>query len=781
MKTSDFWHSTAKAILRYRVPLLVIAMLMTVFMWVNRGQKYVQDFAKIIPPEDPEYVEYLKFKKEFGEDGNVVAIGVEGDIFKLEFFNALYDLTDSLRALESAESVISIAHLYDLQLDTVAEKFSLQPLLAHKPRSQAELDSLKERLQALPFYDRLIIGKDERTTLIALAFKRSHLDTEKKMEAYESMERLTEAFGEKFNTEVRYAGFPVLRVNSHRGIGKEVGLFLGLAIIVSAITVFIFFRSLTTTLFSLLIVGAIIVWSMGLIGLFGYRIDLMLAMTPALITVIAIPNCVYLITKYHILYRELGNKHDALVGVIRKLGVAAVLTNASTAAGLGTNLFTDIVVLRQFGVIGGLSVVVSFFLSVVLVPVVFSFLPDPTPKQTRHLDRKELAWILAFLDRAVNKERKWIFLISGVMFIGSVIGISMLKARAYVADDLPKKEKVYNDLKFMEDRFSGVLPIEIVVDTKSKLGLAKISNIRKIAELQDSLATYPDISRSMSVADLVKFGRQSMVYGGRSDYDLPSKSEYDFIKMYIKNTKMNTGGLNKTLVDTAFQKARITANIRDIGSEELGKVIKGIQADVDSIFPKEDYKVTITGTTKIFVKGNDFLIDNLIQSIVLAFFLIALLMGARSPKIIVLSLAANILPLLMVAGFMGFAGIPLKPSTAIVFGTAFGISVDTATYFLIRYRMGLKIGYSSVEAVLDTFQDTGIGVIYTSVTLFFGFIIFIISNYGGTQMLGLLTALTIIISTFGNLLLLPALLLRFDNRPGKPNHPTLSHEEDMIP
>lgn len=768
MKTSVFWHAFATFLLRFRIPILVVITVMTGFMWMNRGQKYVQDFAKIIPATDPEFLQYMEFKKTYGEDGNVIAIGIEGDIFNLEFYNALYDLTDSLKSIKGAESVISITHLVNLELDTVAEKFQLTRLAPTKPTTQAELDTIRMRLEALPFYHQLIFNKEKQSTLLALAYDRSTLDTEDKQRGYDDMLHFTEPFAKRFNTEVRYAGFPVLRVHAHRTIGKEVQLFLGLAVLVCALTVFLFFRSWITTLFTLLIVGIIIVWSMGVIGLFDFRINLMLAMVPALITVIAIPNCVYLITKYHILYRATGDKKASLIGVIEKLGVAAVLTNATTAAGLGTNLFTDIVMLKQFGIIGSLSVGIAFLLSVVLVPVVFSFLPTPKPSETAHLDRKGLNAILDFLTRTVKYHRKWVFIGAGLVFVLSLIGMSLVVAKSYVADDLPRGSKIFTDLQFMEDRFGGVLPIEILVDTKRKMGLAKIQNLRKIEELQDSLATYPALSRSMSLVDMVKFSRQTLVYGGPEEYQLPSKSEFDFIKIYLKNTKLNVGGLNKTLVDTAFQKARITANIRDVGSDQLGLVLDSIRTDIAAIFPAEDYDVKVTGTTSIIVKGNKYLIDNLVQSIALAFVIIALLMGMlfRSPKMILLSVIPNLLPLLMVAGVMGYLGIPLKPSTAIVFGTAFGIAVDTAIHFLTRYRIGLKLGESTEQAIYETYQDTGVGMMYTSVILFLGFIIFTTSQYGGTQALGLLTALTLIIAMLSNLLLLPALLMRFDNRPG---------------
>jgi predicted RND superfamily exporter protein len=345
-----------------------------------------------------------------------------------------------------------------------------------------------------------------------------------------------------------------------------------------------------------------------------------------------------------------------------------------------------------------------------------------------------------------------------------------------LTDDVPTHADLRSDLDFVEEKFNGVMPLEILVNTKKKRAALRRSNLKKAAKLQEKLETYPSISRTLSLVDLTQYVRQVFFDGGAEAYLLPDRNEEDFIKLYLSNTDLDTDRLSRKLTDSSQQIIRITGNVGNIGSIEMAKLVDSVQADINEIFDQEKYDVTITGTTKIFIRGNEFLIQNLLQSLALAFVVIALIMGwlFRSTRIVLISLVPNFLPLLMVAGVMGFMGVALKPSTALVFSVAFGIAVDDSIHFLARYRLALRMGDTVSEAISNTFKDTGVSMIYTSVILFFGFVIFTASSFGGTKALGLLASSTLAIAMFGNLLLLPALLLTFEPKKSKQKLPTHS-------
>ncbi|MEO0468710.1 MAG: efflux RND transporter permease subunit [Bacteroidota bacterium] len=759
------WQSIATFILRSRIPILMVVGLITAFMWVNRGTEIAQTISSAILTEGDIRKAYEQFRDIFGDDANVMVTSVSGDIFSYEMFADLYDLTEELEQLEGVEGVISLTRLYDVVRDDSIEGFSLQPLLFGKPQNQAEVDSIADRIRNLPFYQGLLLDDSMRTTLVAVSFNSAMLDTDKKVDLVRSVRDPFYRFGEKHKLEPHFAGMPVIRVNMHETVKSELVLFLALALIVTAITLLVFFRSLYNVLFPMIVVASVIVFSLGLIGLLGYKMTLVTGIIPALITVISIPNSVYLITKYHIEYRRTQNKVKSLVLVVEKIGIVTVMTNATTAIGLGVLSFTSIQYLREFGIVAGLSVVAAFFISLFLIPIFFSFLPPPTTNQTAHLDRRGLSFVIRSLKKVVQNHRGIVYVITATLFGLSLYGMSQVIPVAFIVDDMPEESKILKDLRFIEDRFNGALPFEIMIDTKSRRGALRRRNLQKIEKLQQELTKYQSLSKSISVADFAKFFNQSFFGGDPDFYELPSSQTTPIIGDYARNTKFfGELSLSKMLTDSLFQITRVSASLKDIGSLEMEKLVDSVRADVDKIFSPERYEVHITGTPQIFIKNNDALIENLLKSLLIAFVVIAIIMGLlfRSMRMVLISLVPNLLPLIMVAGIMGFAGIALKPSTALVFGVAFGIAVDDSIHFLARYRLARKTGDTVKQAVSNSFDDTGVSMIYTSIILFGGFVCFTASEFGGTKALGFLTSLTLGIAMFSNLVFLPALLLTFD-------------------
>ena len=760
------WQAIAIFLIRYRISILLILVLLTSLMWWKRGTEISHQLNEVIPMADEEMQNYLQFKEEFGEDGNIMVVGIEGDFKELELFNGIYDLVEDLKTVNGVDEVTGITHLLNLEYKRDSEVFDLSPLVKTKPTSQTELDSLMTIMENLPFYNGLLVDEQGQTTLLAISITDSMLNSDQKTVVYDRITVHTDRFEKEFNIPLRYAGMPVIRVNVHKTISVELVLFLGIALAVLALTLLFFFRSFYTVIFPILVVVAVIIWTLGFLGLFGFKISLVTGVIPPLITVISIPNCVYLITKYHIEYRLSRNKVKALSLVIQKIGVVTIMTNATTAVGLGVLAFTNVQPLKEFGIIAGLSVIAAFFISLILIPVMFSFLPPPTNRQTRHLDRRTLSFGINLIDRVVKHNRPAIYVVSIFLALLSIYGMSRIMPIAYVVDDIPKNSQLIKDMRYMEARYNGVLPFEIVIDTKRKNGVQRLTSLRKIDELQDSLDNYPELSRSVSAVDFAKYLRQAWMGGDSSQYKLPTRGEFNFIRSSLLNTNITEERVSKNLTDSLFQKTRVTATVRDIGSMKMDVLLDSLRTEVARIFDTDAYEITITGTTPIFIKGNKYLINNLLTSLAIAFVVIAFLMGIlfRSLRMVVISLIPNILPLIMVAGMMGFFQIPLKPSTALIFGVAFGIAVDDSIHFLARYRLARRAGDDVRQAISNSYRDTGISMIYTSIILFLGFITFTFSSFGGTQALGLLTSLTLGIAMFSNLILLPALLISFDKR-----------------
>ncbi len=811
------WKVIASIILRQRIPILVVVILATAFMWSVRGTERMHDFGKIVPPSDPDFIEYQEFRAEFGADGNGMVIGFEGDIFNLKFFNEIFDLTEALKKVDGVTSVLSIANASRIVADYETESFQMQRVAERPAANEAEMDSLRKILTALPFYEGLLVNKDKTVTLLLVTIDNKRLDTSEKTAIVGDISKATLAAQEKIGVEAHLSGLPYIRTFVNRFILEEMILFLGLAVLVMGIALFFTFRSFSAVIFPMLVIGIVIVWSVGMMGLLGYKITILTGILPALVAVIGVPNSIYLLTKYHFEFKRTGNKMRALVNVIQKIGIVTVMTNATTAVGFGVLYFTRIQMLKEFGILAGLSVVVTFFISLLLIPIIFSFLPPPSSRHVKHTERKLLRGAIKFLDSTVQKRRWAVYGISVLLAGVAVLGMTQLEPRARVVDDLPNDEKVISDLRFFEKEFGGVMPFEIVINTHRKQGITRRSTLKRLDEFQAIMAGFPEISRAISILDLVKFGRQAFLSNVPEEYQLPSSEEYLAIQTFTKNSKMDSLFSEATIFDTAFSKVRIKASVQDVGAKRLSPIIDSLQQDLIDIFVvnqkpdrlkegekykiwegkdsfqikygsevylpgdiftagdtslkyevlqgegKIDFadKVIITGTTKIFIKSNDYLIRNLFQSLMIAFLVIAVLMALLfgSLKMVIIALIPNFLPLVLTAGIMGMLNIPIKPSTALIFSVAFGIAVDDTIHYLARYRLARKTGDGVAKAVSNSFQDTGVSMIYTSIILFFGFVIFAFSSYGGTVALGQLTSLTLLIALFTNLLLLPSLLI----------------------
>lgn len=814
------WKVIASIILRQRIPILILVALATGFMWFNRSTERMHDFGKIIPQNDPDFIEYQEFRQEFGDDANALVVGLEGDILSREFFNEVYDLTDRLKEVDGVKNVVSIANASTLTADFNDETFQIERVAIRPAADDPEMDSLGKVIAGLPFYKGLLFDDSLRTTLIAVTIDSKRLDTDEKTAIVEGIANQCEISAKKLGIRLHYSGLPYIRYYIQQFIPKEMYLFLGLAVAVMAIALFITFRSVTAVIFPMLVIGIVIVFALGIMGLLGYKITILTAVLPALIAVIGVPNSIYLLTKYHFEYKKSGNKIRALVNVIQKIGVVTVMTNATTAVGFGVLAFTQINMLKEFGILAGLSVVVTFFISLLLIPIIFSFLPAPSERHIQHTERKMLLGAIKFLNFVVIKRRWMVYLITVSLTGVAIWGMSLLRPRSLMVDDLPRDENVISDLEFFEDRFGGVMPFEIVINTHRKQGILKRSNLKRLDEFQERMTRFKEISRSISILDLIKFSRQALLSGVAEEYQLPSSEEFLAIQSFARNSQNDSLFGQATIFDSTYSKARVKANVKDVGATRMAVIIDSLEKDLRDIFvlnqkpgrlkEGESYKlygetdsfvvkykgveyqngetfavvdtnahydilsgegkvdfadrIKITGTTKIFIKSNSFLISNLIQSLLIAFLVIAVLMALLfgSFKMVIIALLPNFLPLLLTAGVMGFAEIPLKPSTALIFSVAFGIAVDDTIHFLARFRYARKTGDTVIaNAVSNSFKDTGVSMIYTSIILFFGFVIFAFSSYGGTEALGQLTSLTLLIALFTNLLLLPSLLISF--------------------
>lgn len=789
------WFQLGKWVLRYRLPLLISVLVTTgVMAWVASQVQLSYEFSKAIPVDNPKYIEYQAFKQQFGEDGNLLVMGIQTDSMQeLTFFQSFARLQRQLKKVNGVEDVLSITSAVVLIKDSTTEKLNVQPVFPDSIKTQEALDSAHRLLGQLPFYRKLLYNPDSKVYMLGVRINKELLNSKARNTVVDEVVQLAEAFEVLHKTDVHLSGLPLVRTVMSTRIADEMKLFLLGSVLLSAFILLLFFRSFSATLLSMVVVVMGVIWSLATMVLFGYKITLLNALIPPLIVVIGIPNCIYFLNKFHTEYKKSSNKNKALISMVGRMGIVTLFCNIAAAIGFAVFALTKSAILKEFGVVAGINIMVLFVLSFVFIPVVLSYLPAPKKRHIRYLENAWLNRMLMRIESWVFRHPRYIYAVTTILLLVSLAGILRLKSVGYIVDDLPKNDVLYTDLKFFETHFAGVMPLEIVVDVKRKQGVTRqLSNLQRIDSLIQFLALRPEMGRALAVTEGLKFARQAYYEGDTSMYALPTEFDLAFLASYLQakgdsaSRNNNFSKLVASFMDSTRQRARISINMADVGSDSLPKILAVVEqraeeifnrdsleyarelaagtiaaADIDSSRLKRKADVMLTGTSVTFLEGSRFIINGLKESIFWAFLLIALTMLYlfRSFRILFCSLVPNVVPLMITAGTMGWVGVPLKPSTVLVFSVALGIAIDVTIRFLINYKQELP-NYDNrvIPTVKQTIRHTGISIIYTSLVLVAGFIIFCFSNFGGTQALGWLTSLTLLVAMITNLVLLPVLL-----------------------
>jgi len=770
------WSALARFILRYGFFWLALLAGLTVFFgWHARQVKLSYEFTRAIPTDNPKYIAYQEFRRKFGEDGNLMVIGLQtNDLFRQDIFNDYRALTKSLKGVHGVNDIISIPSAVNLVRAPESERLEARPIFSDTATTQAAIDSARAVFLGLPFYRDLLYNAEDKAWLMGIHIDGNILSTPQRSEVIGNIVTQANAFGKRHGLDVHLSGLPLIRTELSDRIQREMRFFLIGSLLLSAIILLLFFRSLAAMLLSLGVVLIGVVWSLGTMHLLGYKITLLTALIPPLVVVIGIPNCIYFLNKYHASYREKADKPAALVNMISKMGVVTLFCNLAAAIGFAVFALTKSAILQEFGLVAGINILLLFFISLLLIPVVLKLLPPPSPRHTRYLDNARLQRWLGRLEAWSVHHRKAIFGTTAIVLAVAVAGMLRLQSVGYIVDDLPQTDKIYTDLKFFETHFKGVMPLEIVIDTKKKYGVTRnLGNLARIDSLVQFLASRPYIGKPLTITEGLKFAKQGFFEGDSNYYSLPGENDLLALRPYLSSNDSNAsagslGRLVASFMDSSKQEARISVSMMDVGSRRLPLILDSVQTRANQIFDTSRYGVQLTGTSVTFLEGTRFIINGLRESIFWAFLLISLCMLYlfRSGRILLCSLLPNIIPLVITAGVMGWAGVALKPSTVLVFSVALGIAIDITIRFLVNFKQQARTGVAVGENVAQTIHSTGLSIIYTSVVLIAGFVIFCFSGFGGTKALGWLTSLTLVTATIANLVLLPALLLTFYRKKG---------------
>ncbi|SEJ22765.1 hypothetical protein SAMN05216327_107208 [Dyadobacter sp. SG02] len=767
------WNKIAAYIIRYRLLWVALVLVSTVFMAYEASKiELSYNFARILPSNDPVEKEYQDFRKLFGEDGSVMVIGWQDpQLFELNKFRDWCKLSQQIKETEGIKTVLSLANVYKITRNDSLTRFDFSPVIRDIPNTQAETDSIKKEIANLPIYEGLVLNSKTNATLIVITFNDKELNSKRRLTIVDDIEKMAETFATKYNTDLHYSGMPYIRTVNMKKISGEMELFMGLAVFVTLLILWAFFRSFRLTLLSIIVVLIGVVFSVGILHLFNYKITALTGLIPPLLIVIGVPNCVFLINKYQAELVLHNNKDEALREMIRQIGLSTFLANMTTAIGFGVFYFTNSILLVEFGVVAAISVMVTYVLCLVLLPITLHYMSTPKPRHLKHLEGKWAFGFLRMVNNLVHNRRKEIYIVMVIMIVVSAFGMTKIQTIGYVVDDLPKKDVVYTDLRFFEKNFNGVLPFEVMINTKKPNGIFadQAKTLYKIKAFQNEMSKFPEFSKPVSIVEASKFLYQGYRGGDSKYYALPGVLELNKMTQYVQSQQGAAKQLT-SFVNEDKSVTRVSFQMADVGSERIKELMSRIRPKVDSIFSPEQYKVSLTGHSLVFLKSNDYLLSNLYESLLIAIVLIAIVGMAlfRSIPIILLSKLPCLIPLALTAGIMGYFDIYFKPTTILIFSITFGIASDGTVYFLTRYREELyKKGLTPSKAVTASIFGTGLSMIYTAVILFCGFSIFSASSFGGTAAMGVMVSITLLVAMCTNLILLPALLLSIAKRQGK--------------
>jgi hydrophobe/amphiphile efflux-3 (HAE3) family protein len=735
--------------------------------WQGTKTKMSYEMARMLPDTDSTIIVYEKFLKEFGQDGSVIFVGIQDSLlFQLNRFNAWYDLTCQLRNLEGIEGVLSVTNIFYLKRNDSIKKFDFLSIAPEKPQTQAEVDSIKKQIDQLAFYDEFLFNDENKVSIMMITLDKDVLNTKNRIGLIYEIKDILDAYSETKNIKVHISGMPYIRTMTTKKIQDELILFVCFSVFVAALILYAFFRSKKTVLFIITIVLLSVIFMFGTMALLGYQITIYTAVLPPLLIIIGVENSIFLLNKYYSEFHSHQNKIKALSRMIRHIGLANLLTNATTAAGFAAFTITKNQTLVEFGILASINILAVYLFSLFLIPIIFSYLKSPKTSQYQYFEKGWIHNLLNKIIRVVSNRRNAVYVLTVIVLLIGGFGVAKLRTTGRMVDDISHKDRLYKDLVFFEKNFNGVMPFEIVIDTHKKKGILRTTTISKIQQLQDSLAEYTQFSKPLSIVEVLKFSKQAFYQGNKKYYTLPSHQELQFMLSYLPDIqeKSNIPIVN-SFFDSEMQRTRVSVQMANVTTPEIDSIQKSLQPKIKHIFPSEEYDVTLTGSSLVFLEGTNYMVKNLLSSLLLALVIIAILMliTFSSFKMVLIALIPNLIPQLLTAALMGYAGISIKPSTILIFSIALGISVDNTIHFLSHYRLQLKYHNGNIkDSVIAALRETGYSMIYSAIVLFFGFGIFMLSSFGGIETIGYLVPFTLFIAMLSNLFLFPALLLSLD-------------------
>ena len=714
------------------------------------------DFESFFPMGDEDLTYYQAFREKFENDNDYLLIGFQHEpgIFEPAFLQKVDSFSGELDNHKSVVSLASPTRLFN-PVFSPAGLFKIPVLHVNEPTRYRQ-DSIRI------YKDRKWVGSFFAEDGKALALFLRHTPLIQKTEA-DSLVIAIEQLAKKYQLSPFFLAGKAKAQGVYIDKMKfELIVFLSISVVLVTTFLIIAYRSFWNVIVPLVVVILSVIWILGLMGIFNKPLDVMLVLLPSIMFVVAMSDVVHILTKYIEELRAGLTRLEALKITLKEVGLATFLTSLTTAVGFLTLFTASIKPIREFGLYTAIGVFVAFLLAFSLLPAILILIKKPTVVNKEKNRRRWLLFLMKTFGAILNNYRA-IFYFFLVVIVVALIGISRIEINTFLLEDISEDDPLRKEFVFFDNQFGGYRPLEIAIDVKdSSRNIFDWEILEELEKVENYLIDTYQGRNIISPLQAVKSLNQAVNGGLVEHFKLPDdRDDRRKIEKNLRYLKSNNADL-KLFADD-YRKSRFSGKTKDIGSKMSLARNAGLEQFIRSNIDSTLVQIKITGTSLLIDKNNQYLTQNMMEGLGIAFLVIAVIVAMlfRSLRMIIIVLIPNVIPLIVVAAIMGYFGITLKLSTSIIFTIAFGIAVDDTIHFISKLKLELDKGKSLLYALKRTYLSTGKAIIVTTIILAGGFLTLILSSFGGTYYTGLLVSLTLGLAVLADLSLLPVLLIMF--------------------
>ena len=733
----------------YPFRFLIVISLITIFSIIQLFfLKFDFTIENLFPENDQEVEQYYSFRDEFGREDNIISLTYNcDDPFLLKNYLENKKITQNLSKINGISNILSISNL-GIELNISETNLPDENL------TQKQLDEIRNYIFKYSIFTNNLISEDGTITSIILEVDESFNDHPGRLKIMKDIENIID----NSNWDWYETGIPVLRTKYVQYMIGDFIKFFPPVTIILLLVLYIMFKSMKIVLLPILTVFISVIWILGLMSLFDFSINIITYIVPTLVMIVGVADSVHILIKYNQDIKISNNTKISIKKTIQGIGNAILLTSLTTSIGFLSLLSTNIVMIKEFGFLVAIGVLIAFLVSIFLIPPLLILMDNTYPLKTKS-SKKGIRYYILKQIVEVNKNHHLIILIISSIFIALFIYFaSKVESNSALLDDLSSGNELFDDMKFTEENMGAVFPFEVIITAKDEKnnfienGIANSRIIVFVDKIQKKINSIPEIRKTISVVDYLDIIHDNF----NEEFEEKSYLNDELIFQYFVLNE----DIFQNLINFEYSKTRISARIKDINSTRAKEIVKEINEWKSENIP-DDIQISLTGTTLMALKVNDYLVNNLIISFLIAFGVIFVSMGFlfKSLKLAIFSMIPNLIPILFMAAIMGIFDIKLRPTTAMTFAIAFGIAVDDTIHYMVRFRQELSMNNGNfIEANSETIFSTGNAIISTSLILGCGFLVMVSSNFLPSRDFGFLSAITMFGAIIGDLFFLPTML-----------------------